>query len=308
MVIAAASAAPEIEAEPVCPDESMVDDAGAGRGPLKLHPAMMKAYRVEVCYWGTLALEAARDSYLGSLRRDPPSASKLPVFPAERTPGARNAYEREARACAVATALREPPTPIDEALAAYAPFATELAKDIATAALYYKNEEFKQDGFAAGASLDARLLEGFSKLAVLRERLGAAMLRYEKQRPGAACAREPTERAALRCVETARSTVRALLAPPMPGEHPGFDESARCVETLHQLSAEHPTAPWPKILVAPLERFAGLGREQRFQAGALGPDEKMSLSQAYVLIVEARQRAATRAALTRAAGPAPPSP
>jgi len=40
----------------------------------------MKVYRLDVCYYGTLNLRAARDAYLGSLGKDEPSEKKLPSF------------------------------------------------------------------------------------------------------------------------------------------------------------------------------------------------------------------------------------
>ena len=42
---------------------------------------------------------------------------------------------------------------VDAALAAFAPFAVELAKDIATAQNYYQREEYKKDSFAKGKEL-----------------------------------------------------------------------------------------------------------------------------------------------------------
>ena len=50
-------------------------------GPMaKIDPQTMKDYRLDVCYYGTLSLRQARDSYLASLGKDEPSEKKIPSF------------------------------------------------------------------------------------------------------------------------------------------------------------------------------------------------------------------------------------
>jgi hypothetical protein len=50
-------------------------------GPVaKIDPQAMKDYRLDVCYFGTLSLRQARDSYLASLGKDEPSEKKIPSF------------------------------------------------------------------------------------------------------------------------------------------------------------------------------------------------------------------------------------
>jgi hypothetical protein len=50
-------------------------------GPVaRMDPLSMKEYRVDVCYFGTLTLKQARDSYLASLAGAEPSEKKLPNF------------------------------------------------------------------------------------------------------------------------------------------------------------------------------------------------------------------------------------
>lgn len=46
----------------------------------KISPETMKAYRIETCYFGTMAIRLARDNYLASLGGAEPSATKLPSF------------------------------------------------------------------------------------------------------------------------------------------------------------------------------------------------------------------------------------
>jgi hypothetical protein len=51
--------------------------------PKRIDPLVMKTYRVESCYYGTLSLKQARASYLGSLGGAEPSADKVPDFGAD---------------------------------------------------------------------------------------------------------------------------------------------------------------------------------------------------------------------------------
>jgi uncharacterized protein DUF3829 len=46
----------------------------------RIDPQAMKNYRVDICYYGTLSLRQARDSYLASLGKDEPSEKKIPNF------------------------------------------------------------------------------------------------------------------------------------------------------------------------------------------------------------------------------------
>lgn len=78
--------------EPVTQPETAPSAAGVpsakGKFPLrnamapvpKIEPQVMKDYRLEVCYFGTLTLRQARDAYLASLGKDEPSEKKIPNF------------------------------------------------------------------------------------------------------------------------------------------------------------------------------------------------------------------------------------
>src|SRR6187402_1571919 len=52
----------------------------------KVDPQAMKEYRTDVCYFGTLTLRQARDTYFASLGKDEPSEKKIPIFVAPPTP------------------------------------------------------------------------------------------------------------------------------------------------------------------------------------------------------------------------------
>jgi hypothetical protein len=92
--------------EPPKPDPAALKAANSARGKVnlrnptgpvsKLDPQVMKDYRFDVCYYGTLSLRQARDAYLASLGKDEPSEKKLPSFglpmaPAPGAPGASGA-------------------------------------------------------------------------------------------------------------------------------------------------------------------------------------------------------------------------
>ncbi|MEP7121691.1 MAG: DUF3829 domain-containing protein [Byssovorax sp.] len=220
-------------------------------GPMaRIDPAAMKDYRIDICYYGTLSLRQARDSYLASLGKSEPSEKKIPNFGVANADGAKPAaaaaaakpaapaprpaasgapsstppgparpfdfalrapHERNARACTASMALKEPAMPgVDEALAVFGPYSVELAKDIATATSYYQREEYKKDSFAKGLELHKKLLEEFGKLDEQQEKLGAALDTYRK-----AHAPDPTkidegEKITNDTFEDARKVVMAL--------------------------------------------------------------------------------------------------
>ncbi len=54
----------------------------------RIDPLVMKTYRAESCYFGTLSLRHARDAYLAGVGDGEPSASKIPDFAVEDAPAA----------------------------------------------------------------------------------------------------------------------------------------------------------------------------------------------------------------------------
>jgi uncharacterized protein DUF3829 len=75
-------------------------------GPMaRIDPAAMKDYRIDICYYGTLSLRQARDSYLASLGKSEPSEKKIPNF------GAPNGDGAKAGASATPAAAKAPPPP-----------------------------------------------------------------------------------------------------------------------------------------------------------------------------------------------------
>lgn len=301
--VPAAASAPETP--PRCPDEAPIPPApGAASQMPRMHPAVTKAYRVDVCYWGTLDIEIARDSYLHSLHGAEPSEHALPVFPRLAAADRAVPYERSARACVVALSLVDPPTPVDGPLAEYAPFTLSLTKDIASAVQYYGSQEYLKDGFATGRDLHARLVRGFAQLARMRTAMSAAMDVYEKQRPASLCARDDAERTAQACFEKARAVIRRLGAGQggVAAGKPDLDALAACAGARDASSGP----PW--VMMFPtLQSFSELASHAQVATdGRLGVDDRVELSTRFENVIEARYRAASRA-VTLSAQPPPAS-
>ena len=115
-------------------------------------------------------------------------------------------HERNARACTAAMALKEPAMgDVDAAVATYATFAIELAKDITAAHQYYVREEYKNDSFAKGKELDKKLRDELRQA-----RRAPEQARHRARRRGARRTR-PTRRRCRRArsSRSPRSTTRA---------------------------------------------------------------------------------------------------
>jgi hypothetical protein len=85
-------------------------------GPMaRIDPAAMKDYRIDICYYGTLSLRQARDSYLASLGKSEPSEKKIPNFGAPSVDAAKPA---------AAVAPPKAPAPAPKPAASGAPSAT----------------------------------------------------------------------------------------------------------------------------------------------------------------------------------------
>lgn len=79
----------------------------------KLDPQVMKDYRLDICYYGTMSLRQARDAYFASLGKDEPNEKKIPNFGAASTatPGGPGAPAASGSAKAGPSAAAKPATP-----------------------------------------------------------------------------------------------------------------------------------------------------------------------------------------------------
>jgi hypothetical protein len=358
--------------EPPKPDPAATAAAtGTGKSKLnvrtpmsplsKIDPAVMKDYRLDVCYYGTFALRQARESYLASLGKDEPSEKKIPSFggpaagtaaaasgsakagapakpptpapaatPAPKTSGTAQAgkpgasgsaaavappaerkydvfmrapYERNARICTLAATLKEPAMAgVDEALAAYAPFANDLAKDIAAAQTYYKNEEFKKDSFAKGKELHKKLVEGFGKLDDLHDKFGNALIAWRKDHPADASKAEEGEKLARQAIDDARAVFLLAITKKIDGDgyKQGVEKVEKSAAALKAYADGHPSDQWSKIMQNPFDTFLKTVKDAKPTADkGLDAEGQLALVNAMTSIIEGRQRSISRSNIAK---------
>jgi len=222
-------------------------------------------------------------------------------------------HERNARACSVAAGLKDVPMgDVDGALQAYAPFAVELAKNIATATTYYQREEFKKDSFAKGKELHKQLTDAFGKLDEQQEKLGAAIDAWRKAHPPDASKQDEAEKLAMSAFGDARDAI--LVVATKKANAAGFKEASgkleKSLEALKTFAASHPTDPWGKMMVPSLESMlkATKDADAKVTDKGVDGDTLLVLTNSFVSVIEARYRALSRSTTMKAAPPASGAP
>jgi hypothetical protein len=318
-------------------------------------PAVIKDYRIDVCYYGTLSLRQARDAYLASMGKDEPSAKKIPNFgmapptPAAAASGSAAAappkvppppptppkpaaavasgsasaaapavgasatapsvdhkdlamrimHERYARSCSSAVPLKEPAMgDVDAQVAAFAPFAVELAKDVTAAEMYYQKEEYTKDNFAKGKEFDKKLREGFAKLDELSDKLGNAVEIWRKDHPADASKWDEGEKISRSVIDDARTVLMAVVHKKADGEawKAAVDKLDKSSAALKAFADGHATDNWSKIMAAPVEAFVKVVKEAKvthdkgFESGAY-----LQLVSSFSNLLDSKQRAVSRA-------------
>jgi hypothetical protein len=238
----------------------------------------------------------------------------MPTEPPGRRPfdvALRAPHERNARACSVAAGLKDAAMgDVDTALQAYAPFAGELAKNIATATTYYQREEFKKDSFAKGKELHKQLVEGFQKLDDLSDKLGAAIEAWRKAHPADAAKMDEGEKLGTAAYADARDVLLAL-APKKPNVQ-GFKDATgrleKSIEALKKYSQTNAADPWGKMMSSQLESMlrAAKDADGKVTEKGVDGDTLLVLTNSFVSVIEARYRALSRS-LTMKAAPAQPA-
>lgn len=316
----------------------------------KVDPQTLKEYRADVCFFGSLALRQARDAYLGSLGKDEPSEKKIPSFggapapvaegPLKAAPGVlakpgatpaegpakargrrdttvRAPYERNARACVVASNAKEPQMgDVDAAIAAFAPFSVALSKTIATASAYYQREEYKTDKFVKGKALHKQLVEEFAKLPELQDKVGDAIAAYRKEHPADTSKLSDGEKAVRQAVEDARALMMDLLAKKVdPAAYKAqLEKLTASVAALKAGAEANPSEPWEKVVLPSLDSFVKYASAVKVTDKALSGEDLYAVAGPFASIIEANQRATSRAlvakakAVEAAAKPAEPAP
>ncbi len=230
-----ASASPSISAA----GETAVDPAV--RNP---DPIVTKTYRLEECYYASLAFRQARNAYLGSLGDAEPGPGKIPDFavsedkpalahpqppvgssgtpagsaaapptakpatsaakaPAPKSSASASApsssaladgkgkqmpnhairtvrYEYYARLCKTAAGIKTPEAPeVDGIVEDFTGYALGHAKDLTDANMYYEKGDYKDDNFARGKDMHARLVNDFKALDGQEAKLWEAVKGFE---------------------------------------------------------------------------------------------------------------------------------
>lgn len=113
----------------------------------------------------------------------PPAASSSgKPMPDRRLTGIR--YAQYTKQCSLLLNMKEPDGgQLDTVVAEYAPFAAELGKNLTEASMYYQQELYKNDAFAKGKELHAKLVEAFGKLDDLQARMLGALRDFEQKQP-----------------------------------------------------------------------------------------------------------------------------
>jgi hypothetical protein len=207
-------------------------------------------------------------------------------------------HERNARACTAAASLKDPAMgDLDGVLKDYAPFAMELAKDIATASNYYNRKEYEKDSFEKGKTLHKKLVESFAKLDEMHDKLGAAVKAWREANKPDSSKWTEGQKLASAALETAMSAVSALANKPDPE---AFKAAVTKLETegeaLKKFAEANATDPWGKIISIPVENFLKTAKEAQAKVTDKGlePETQLVLVGNLVSIIEARQRAISK--------------
>jgi hypothetical protein len=223
-------------------------------------------------------------------------------------------HERNARACTVAAGHKEPAMPeVDPAVQAFAPYAVELAKNIAAASAYYQREEYKKDSFAKGKELHKKLTDDFAKLDDLSDKLGAAIDKWRKEHPADASKQDEPEKIAGAAFDDARNLMLAAIAkkPDVAGYKANLEKLEKSVEALKTYGTGHAADPWPKIMAPAMDAFLKTAKDATDKVTEKGVenDTFLSLITSFTSLIEAKQRALSRAMIAKGqtADPTPPA-
>ncbi|WP_437289224.1 DUF3829 domain-containing protein [Sorangium sp. So ce406] len=236
-------------------------------------------------------------------------AKGAPGKPDERRPiniGARAPYERNARACTVALSLKEPAMPdVDAALSEYAPFASELAKNIATAANYYQREEYKKDSFAKGKELHAKLLADFEKLDAHSDKLGLAVSAWHASHLPDLSKADEGQKAAITALEDARALMVMLASKNV--DPAAVKTAVQKLETsaaaLKAHGSTNQTDPWSKIMVPAFDNFLRdmkAAEPKLTDKGISSPSLFLPVVTGFVSLIEGKHRALSRSLMAKA--------
>lgn len=239
--------------------------------------------------------------------KTPDAAKMADAKPDMRRPydiAMRAPHDRNARACTVAAGLKDFAMPdVDAALAAFAPFAVELAKNIGAASLYYQREEYKKDSFEKGKEYHKKLVADFAKLDELSDKLGAAIAAWHKDHPMDAAKADEGQKLA----EAAFADAREILVGVLPkkidaGAHKErVAKLEKSIEALKTFGTSNAQDVWSKNLGPSLDAFLKTVKESEAKVTEKGvqQDAFLGLITGFTSVIEAKYRALTRALIAK---------
>ncbi len=244
---------PPPDSPPPCPDESPVlgdavqDDGTSARvvKVLKVHPAVTKAYRIDVCYWGRWIRRRRRQ--LPSQPRGSHAVGESHSVPLAREPGPARALRAKRAGLRRREQAHEPPDSRGRRAGRFCASGPLSFGRRHAGQRLLQLARVQQDGFAAGGIW-------WGEVALLRGRMSAAMKIHEKLRPAAACATDTAERRTVECFEKARIVMRRLGE--APGGKPPLEDLAKCLVALKEERETPAGSPWAPMMLPSLEAFS----------------------------------------------------
>lgn len=234
----------------------------------------------------------------GSASGTIPGADRRPLDFAMRAP-----HERNARACTAGAALKEPAMgDVDLAVGAYAPFAVDLAKDISAANNYYTRGEYKDDAFAKGKAFHKKLVDGFQKLDELQDKVGSALAAWRKDHAADPAKMEEGEKEVRPVFDNATTVFLSMVAkaPDAGAYKANVEKLEKSIEALKAFSVAHAADPWSKIMIGPYEAFLRQAKDLKISdKGVVDADGYLGMVNGFTGLVEARQRALSRAMINK---------
>lgn len=222
-----------------------------------------KNYNAELCYFGTVGLLYARDSYTASLGGAEPGANKIPSFGAYENPDKRRRkggkkerpatarsrqmipFYRFVNSCTTLTRAENPANAeLDAAAKDYAPFIKALNKSIMDSSRYYNRKAYEKDDGARGKKLHAELTENVAQLDAKVAAMGAAVFAWH-----GALGPQPEElddagKLAATAVSDARALTMLLLTDPVDAAAVNtaiekLEQSAKKLEDVQDKQSAH---------------------------------------------------------------------
>ncbi len=226
--------------------------------------------------------------------------------------GLRAPHERNARACTVASGLKEPVmADVDAALKDFAPFALELSRNIAAASVYYQREEYTKDKFEKGKELHKKLLADFGKLDELSSKLGDAINAYREKNPVDASKLDDNEKGVLQAYTDARTIMGLLVTKKIDAAayKKSLESLDKSVGAVKELGTKNANDTWSKITMPSFEAFLKGARdaEAKLSDKGLPPDVFLQLVNTFTAVIEAKHRALSRALIAKGQTMEPPA-